>query len=155
MPPLNEECLVLLLSLRIITCRSSRHVPLHRNFTRNYITLQFQKNAMPPTYNTYYNADADRWGKRKLGVRPGNGAPLRARVASFFLPCERGLNSHTNFTTRPPTPAPQCRLSYHPRRRPDFVYCCILGRITKHFIYVPATSIGRSARLFLVIPKEN
>ena len=30
-----------------------------------------------------------------------------------------------------PTPAPQCRLSYHPRRRPDFVYFCILGRITK------------------------
>ena len=27
-----------------------------------------------------------------------------------------------------PTPAPQCRLSYHPRRRPDFVYFCILGR---------------------------
>ena len=40
--------------------------------------------------------DADRWGTRKLGVRPGNGAPLRARVVSFFLPCERGLNSHTD-----------------------------------------------------------
>ena len=45
--------------------------------------------------------DADRWGTRKLGVRPGNGAPLRARVASFFLPCERGLNSHTDVITRP------------------------------------------------------
>ena len=28
--------------------------------------------------------DADRWGKRKLGGRPGNGAPLRARGASSF-----------------------------------------------------------------------
>ena len=45
--------------------------------------------------------DADRWGKRKLGCRPGNGAPLRARAASFFLPCERGLNSHTVVVTRP------------------------------------------------------
>ena len=45
--------------------------------------------------------DADRWGKRKLGRRPGNGAPLRARVASLFLPCERGLNSHTDVITRP------------------------------------------------------
>ena len=38
---------------------------------------------------------------RKLGGRPGNGAPLRARVASLFLPCERGLNSHTDVDTRP------------------------------------------------------
>ena len=30
---------------------------------------------------------------------------------------------------RRPTPAPQCRLSYHPRRRPGFVYFCVLGRI--------------------------
>ena len=30
-----------------------------------------------------------------------NGAPLRAREASFFLPCERGLNSHTDVATRP------------------------------------------------------
>ena len=45
--------------------------------------------------------DADRWGKRKLGVRPGNGAPLRARAASLFLPCERGSNSHTDVATRP------------------------------------------------------
>ena len=45
--------------------------------------------------------DADRWGTRKLGCRPGNGAPLRARVPSFFLPCERGLNSHTVVITRP------------------------------------------------------
>ena len=45
--------------------------------------------------------DADRWGKRELGVCPGNGAPLRARVAAFLLPCERGLNSHTVVDTRP------------------------------------------------------
>ena len=38
---------------------------------------------------------------RKLGDRPGNGAPLRARAASFFLPCERGLNNHTDVITRP------------------------------------------------------
>ena len=53
-------------------------------------------------YNHGHKAeDADRWGTRKLGDRPGNGAPLRARVASFFLPCERGLNSHTDVVTRP------------------------------------------------------
>jgi len=45
--------------------------------------------------------DADRWGKRELGRRPGNGAPLRARVSAFHLPCERGLNSHTVVDTRP------------------------------------------------------
>ena len=45
--------------------------------------------------------DADRWGKRKLGERPGNGAPLRARVVVLFLPCERGLNGHTVVITRP------------------------------------------------------
>ena len=37
----------------------------------------------------------------QLGSRPGNGAPLRARAASLFLPCERGLNSHTDVVTRP------------------------------------------------------
>ena len=37
----------------------------------------------------------------ELGVRPGNGAPLRARVAAFHLPCERGLNSQTVVDTRP------------------------------------------------------
>ena len=37
----------------------------------------------------------------QLGRRPGNGAPLRARAPSFFLPCERGLNSHTDVATRP------------------------------------------------------
>ena len=30
-----------------------------------------------------------------------NGAPLRARATSIFLPCERGLNSHTGVITRP------------------------------------------------------
>ena len=45
--------------------------------------------------------DVDRWGKRKLGSRPGNGAPLRVRTTFFFLPCERGLNSHTVVITRP------------------------------------------------------
>ena len=39
--------------------------------------------------------------RENLVVRPGNGAPLRARVPSFFLPCERGLNSHTDVVTRP------------------------------------------------------
>ena len=33
--------------------------------------------------------------------RTTNGAPLRARVAFLFLPCERGLNSHTDVATRP------------------------------------------------------
>ena len=57
----------------------------------------------PPGTKPKTEEDADRWGKRKLGSRPGNGnpAPLRARAASFFLPCERGLNSHTDVTTRP------------------------------------------------------
>ena len=37
-----------------------------------------------------------------LVVAPAtDGAPLRARVATFFLPCERGLNSHTDVATRP------------------------------------------------------
>ena len=45
--------------------------------------------------------DADRWSKRKLGSRPGDGAPLRARAPSFSLPCERGSNSHTDVVTRP------------------------------------------------------
>ena len=45
--------------------------------------------------------DADRWGKQKLDSRPGNGAPLCARATSFSLPCERGLNSHTDVVTRP------------------------------------------------------
>ena len=42
-------------------------------------------------------------GNVKTGNRPGpgNGAPLRARPASFFLPCERGSNSHTDVITRP------------------------------------------------------
>ena len=29
------------------------------------------------------------------------GAPLRTRVPSFFLPCERGSNSQTGVITRP------------------------------------------------------
>ena len=36
-----------------------------------------------------------------LVAAPGNGAPLRARATSLFLPCERGLNSHTDVATRP------------------------------------------------------
>ena len=44
-----------------------------------------------------------------------------------------------------PTPAPQCRLSYHPRRRPDFVCFCILGRITKHFMFPRPVSGGAPA----------
>ena len=45
--------------------------------------------------------DADRWGTRKLGCRPGNGAPLRTWVAFLVLPCERGSNSHTDVARRP------------------------------------------------------
>ena len=58
--------------------------------------------AHPPHPTNGHKAeDADRWGTRKLGRRPGNGAPLRARAPSFSLPCERGLNSHTDVATRP------------------------------------------------------
>ena len=44
-----------------------------------------------------------------------------------------------------PTPAPQCRLPYHPRRRPGFVYFCILGRIRKYFMFPRPVSGGAPA----------
>ena len=43
------------------------------------------------------------------------------------------------------TPAPQCRLSYHPRRRPDFVYFCILGSITRNVMFPWPVSGGAPA----------
>ena len=44
-----------------------------------------------------------------------------------------------------PTPAPQCRLSYHPRRRPGFVYFCILGSITRNVMFPRPVSGGAPA----------
>ena len=70
-----------------------------RQTTRTNDDARRRKDAACP--HGHKAEDADRWGTRKLGSRPGNGAPLRARAPSFFLPCERGLNSHTDVTTRP------------------------------------------------------
>ena len=75
-----------------------RRAPRHRTPRTNDDTRRRKDAACPHGHKA---EDADRWGKRKLGGRPGNGAPLRARAASFFLPRERGLNSHTDVATRP------------------------------------------------------
>ena len=75
-----------------------------RGGTTKSVCVWVQLSALCVLYCLCYGhkaEDADRWGTRKLGVRPGNGAPLRAGVASFFLLCERGLNSHTVVATRP------------------------------------------------------
>ena len=48
------------------------------------------------------------------------------------------------FFSQPRCPS-QYRLSYHPRRRPDFVYFCILGRITKNFMFPRPVSGGAPA----------
>ena len=77
-------------------------VPPNSTSTRHHArttTHDDEKDAACP--HGHKAEDADRWGKRKLGSRPGNGAPLRARAPSIFLPCERGLNSHTDAITRP------------------------------------------------------
>ena len=95
----------------------------------------------------------------------GDGSVGNSFIAIDFKNCY--TNKPSNTTGQPfmapgaaaaslppaPTPAPQCRLSYHPRRRHDFVYFFLYtGPYYKAF-YFPATSIGRSARLFLVIQK--
>ena len=47
--------------------------------------------------------DADRWGKRKLGSRPGNGAPLRARARFPFPPMRAWLEQpHGRHHKAPP-----------------------------------------------------
>ena len=60
--------------------------------------------------------------------------PAVTERASFFVLSAGG-----------PTPAPQCRLSYHPRRRHGFVYFCILGRIRKYFMFPRPVSGGAPA----------
>ena len=60
-----------------------------------------RKDAACPHPHVHKAGDAGRWGTAELGSRPGNGAPLRARVPTLLLPCERGSHSHTFVIIRP------------------------------------------------------
>ena len=67
--------------------------------------------------------DADRWGTWILGLRPGNGAPLRARVTAFSPPMRAWLEQpHGRHHKAPPQPcaltttARECLSSQHTAR---------------------------------------